>query len=397
MKSRHFWPLLLFVFILGGCMAPPKPTIDVAEEDPASQGVQLLSNDLMVGYYRSLLPHVASPARGLVYSHMTGRQPGNRFDLDEHELSLMRASMRYFDPADVYLRAGQYLSRPFVIELLRSPDSVEQLGRWLDEDETWADRILNPLPGETVNLDGAQWDGADVTFLAYVLEQNYVVPNEEGELELEGVSIGLALNPFQNRILENGMTERAEMSRSEILAEGRRIADRLLGYLREIEGLETTPIMMGLYILEQNTSVVPGSMAAKTLVAAGSSQIGSWEDVQEASYLLPHVAADYDTTISEEFSHFDSVIQENYPHNYSVVGTVQLLGGEVSRVEITIFTEFYDLAEKLSMHQLAGQLVGDTFSAQYDVTVIIRSSRDQIYGVISRPPHGDVLVTPINW
>ena len=57
---------------------------------------------------------------------------------------------------------------------------------------------------------------------------------------------------------------------------------------------------------------------------------------------------------------------------------------KLTNLEITVNIDFYGLAEKLSFHQLLAQLIPESFSPEYNIDVVIRSS-EEIYGVLKRP------------
>ena len=70
---------------------------------------------------------------------------------------------------------------------------------------------------------------------------------------------------------------------------------------------------------------------------------------------------------------------------------------KLQNLEITVNIDFYGLAEKLSFHQLVAQLVGDTFSNYYDLTVVIRST-EEIFGILQREANQkEVTVKLISW
>ena len=54
-------------------------------------------------------------------------------------------------------------------------------------------------------------------------------------------------------------------------------------------------------------------------------------------------------------------------------------------------------AEKLSFHQLLAQLMNETFSNYYDITVVVRST-EEIFGILTRNANEkDIDVNLINW
>lgn len=410
MKKYGLFALLLF---LAACSSPPKPALETEAVVTGTAPQQLLSNEWMDGYYRTLLPIVSSPTRGLVYSHIgTGaNRRGNSFDIEELELSLMRNSQRFFDSAELYFQEGQQLSRGFVSALLGRELTAHQLER-MPEHSNWGQNPPGPQSdgrgniieeGEEISIQvgDRQFASRDIIHLAFLVEQNFISVSEDGEQHLEGVSIGLALNPFQvmdDMVGGTPITVTRVIPEAELLSMGREMAGNILEIIREeAEGLSSVPIMMGLYILEASDTIVPGRLAEVGLVSRNSTEIRSWETVREAHLLLPDSRIlEYETDLIDEYNHFYNEIAENFPHFHGIVGMGSFVDGNLHALEITINVEFLGLAEKLSMHQLVGALVEETFSMRYNVTVVLRNSRE-IYGIVTRQPNQQVFVHRIGW
>jgi len=373
--------------LLTGCFSPPIPEIDTGNQRSAVTPIRALDNEFTDGYYRTALPYYSSPTRGLIFSHINNSRSraGNRFDIEELELSLMRAATDFFDPDDFYFQDGQYLSRDLVSQLLRPEGSP--IGEFPDIG-------LNPAIGTTVTVNNETIESTEdqpIHYLSYLLEQNFVTIDEDGERILEGVSIGLALNPY----VQNNL----EMNDSELIAEGERIAAALIERLQEQEELaevfESVPIMIGLYILESSTSVVPGRFVAKTLIPGNSWTLSNWGAVEERTYLVDSRITEVDLELVEQFNYFQNTINEFYSHHHGIIGMAQFIDNNLYRLEITVNVTFYGLGEKLTFHQLVAELIAE-FSPNYDVTVIVRAS-DEIYGTVKRSPNGEVTVQRYSW
>jgi len=406
--------LIAFLVMLGflaACGSPPKPDLSPELEDASAMPQQLLSNELTDGYYRTLLPIVSSPARGLIFSYLGSGQGrrGNSFDMEELELSLMRNSQRFFDPETLYFQEGQQLQRNEVIQLLGRQLTTEQM-----EDESrsrWGQNPSAPDHEEQartyITVADQQFPSEDVIHLAFLVEQNFVAVDEAGNNQLEGISLGLALSPHQVMDAEVNGTPISVSRRipdTELLAIGREMGNHILGIIRDEIGsqperseLGSVPIMIGLYILESSDTVIPGRMAEVGLASRNSTEIRSWETVRENHFLLhDNRILEYDTDLMDEYNHFYNMIATQYPHFHGIVGTAFFVDGRLQNLEITINIEFLGLAEKLSMHQLVGTLVGDIFSQRYYVSVVLRNSRE-IYGVVTRQPNQEVFIHRIGW
>lgn len=384
--------VVTFIFcalILVGCSKPPVPQVQNEEEIQLAPTQQALSNESTEEYYRTIIPYISSPTRGLVYSYLS-----SRYDIDEFELSLMRQSQSYFDSSKVYFQEGQYLDKPTVKSMLARKKTEAKLNEQLAVDPDYVDLGLNPSEDTMIEVNGVT---LNPVYLAYLLEQDYVVL-EGDQQKLQGVSIGLALNPYQTFKNDLDYEQTVVMNEEELIARGKEIAQQVVDILRTQEGLENVEMMIGLYVLQDESSVVPGRMVAKTLVSNQGSKIKTWEAVNERYYLLPDNSmneVDYD--LSNQFSTFKDKIKEYYPHYYGVIGVAHFVDNKLQNLEITVNIDFYGLAEKLSFHQLVAQLVGDTFSNYYDLTVVIRST-EEIFGILQREANQkEVTVKLISW
>ena len=401
---------ILPFFLLAAC-SPPTPDIHAMPEDGVSR--HLLPNDL-TGYYGTVFPVVSSPARGLVYSFIGGtpnpNRRGNNFDIEGLEQSLMRNSQRYFDPQDLYFQEGQHLSRNLVVQLLgrqltpyqleNSPDSLN-IGQ--NPPAPTRNNNGNVVRGDSeilIEVGGQQFPSEYIINLAFLIEQNFVSIDGEGEQQLEGVSIGLALNPYQIMPDFVGATPievSRQMPEEEVIARGREIAGNILEILRATDELSSIPIMMGLYILQSRDAVIPGRMVEVGFASRNSTEIRTWEPVRENHFLLPdRQVLEYDTDLVSEYDHFITELRNGFSPHLSIVGNASFVDGQLRLLDITIHTQLYGLAENMSMHQLVGDLVGKMFSPRFNVRVTIRNNRE-IYGVISRQPNDEVFVHRFSW
>ena len=392
MIQNYLKLLSVFVFslLLVACSKPPVPQIQENDVSQVAPTKQTLSNDATKQYYRTIIPYVSSPTRGLVYSYLA-----NKYDIEEMELSLMRYSQSYFDTNEFYFQEGQNLTKPVVRQLLAKKKTQSELEAALVDDPEYVDLGLNPTPDEMIEISGLS---INPVYLAYLLEQNYVVLKDD-ETTVKGISIGLALNPYQT--LENkeyGYTQTVVIPEEELIEKGKEIAQNAINILRTQEGFENVEIMVGLYVLQEQSAVIPGHMVAKTLVSVNSSKIKNWDTINEQYYLLPSSnIQEIDYELAEQFVKFKDTIKEYYPHYYGVIGVAHYIDNKLDNLEITVNMDFYGLAEKLSFHQLLAQLVKESFSNYFGTTVIVRST-DDIFGVLTRDvDENEVEVNLINW
>ena len=380
---------LLLILLLAGCTEPPVPEVPDTSETEQNLEEQLLPNVYTSEYYKTILPYVSSETRGLVYSYLP-----NRYDIDEFEMALMRHSQDYYSPDATYFQEGQYLSRDLVRGMLGRKKTKSELEEVLETNPEYIDYGLNPANKSMTKIKGVD---VNPVYLAYVLEQNYVIV-EDDEQKLQGISIGLALNPYQTYENEAGFPDVIQMDEEALIEKGKELATQVLSIIRQQEGLETVEVMIGLYVLEEESAVIPGDLVAKTKIAANSDKIREWVDVNEKYYLLPSSEVqsfDYET--SDQFRKFKELIGDYYPHYYGVIGIAHAVDNQLVSLDITINIEFYSLSEKLSLHQLVSKLIQENFSDHYEINVTIRSS-DEIFGVLHRGVgESDITLKLTNW
>jgi len=378
--------LLVAPLLLAACR-PPIPDVTQATTDTDPMSIVPLSNEATDAYFRSALPFVSSPTRGLIYGSIS-----NRADIEQVEQSLLRLATDFFSPDDYYFREGQFLTRDFVTNILRANNPEPELG---SESTTG----LNPAFGTEIAFDSQVFEnipGNAIRPLAYVLEHNFVTIHAE-EFHLEGVAIAIALNPYYREINQaTGWDHHWRMTDEELIEFGQDVAANLLPLLRRQEGLDDVPIMMGLFILRRDIDVLPGNFASVTFAEAGRSAISSWQMVQEEHFSLPSTTINrYDVNINNEFNFFSTAMQTSFPHQHGLTARAQVVNSNIYRVNLNFNMTFLGFSEKIAFFQLLEQEVV-RFSAEYDIRIIVRSP-DTIHGSVVRRPHSEPIVTRISW
>jgi len=378
--------LLVVPLFLAACR-PPIPDVAQAIVDADPTTIIPLSNDATDAYFRSALPFVSSPTRGLIYGSIS-----NRADIEQVEQSLLRLASDFFDPDEHYFREGQFLTRDFVTNILRANNPEPVLG---SESATG----LNPAFGTEISFGSQVFENTAsdmIRPLAYVLEQNFVEIHAD-EFHLEGVAIAIALNPYYREINQaTGWDHHWRMETDDLIAFGQDVAANLLPLLRRQEGLDDVPIMIGLFILRRDIDVLPGHFVSVTHIDAGRSAINSWQTVQEEHFTLPSTGINhYDVNINEEFNFFYNTMRTSFPHQHGLVARAQVVNNSVYRVTLTFNMTFLGYSEKIAFFQFLEQEVM-RFSPEYDIRIIVRSP-DAMHGSVVRRPHGDPSVMRISW
>ena len=379
--------LFLGTMLLLIACRPPIPDVEQIAIDAEQATIITLSNEATDAYFRTALPFVSSPTRGLIYGSIT-----NRADIEQVEQSLLRLATDFFNPDDYYFREGQFLTRDFVISILRSNNPEPEL---TSESATG----LNPAFGTELTFGSLAFENTPdnvIRPLAYVLEQNFVVVHNDA-FHLEGVAIAIALNPYFREINQaTGWDYHHRMTNEELIEFGQDVAARLIPLLRRQEGLEDVPIMIGLFILRRDIDVLPGNFASVAFAERGRSAIGSWQTVQEEHFSLPSTAVNrYDININDEFNFFSSTIRTLFPHQHGLTARIQVVDGNVYRVNLNFNMTFLGFSEKIAFFQLLEQEVM-RFSPEYDIRIIVRSP-DTPHGSVVRRPHSEPSVMRISW
>jgi len=396
MKTKsiiRFTPFILALVLLG--CRPPVPDVDQAVEDADPNRIISISNEGTAGYFSTALPFEPSPTRGLIHQSTV---TVNRADMEQLERSMMRVATDFFDPDAYYLREGQTLSWNFATNVLSPFDEGDENSIGLNPPIGSEHRFGN----ETIRSRSRD----QVRHLSYISEHNFVTTSD-GEFQLEGVSITLAMNPFylytdRSRGVENLLY----MSENEIIAIGQEMADELLPLLRDLRDpsdpdvllLEGVPILLGIFVLESHAEITPGRLAAVNFIEADSNRLGAWETVHERHFNLQNSSSDlneYDPNIYDEFTFFANSIESHYPHHSGITGQAHIVDGDVYRVNIVFNMHFLGFSEKLSFHQLVAQFANE-FSPEYDVRIIVRSPNN-IHGAVTRPPFSEADIHMISW
>ncbi|UAL47803.1 CamS family sex pheromone protein [Sutcliffiella horikoshii] len=360
---KRFLSLLLVVSLFATGCVPGFEKQEEVVQDPAQQENTeqaivpryKISDD----YYQTILPYKPGETRGQIAPRLN-----SRVDVEELETGLMRMAQEVF-PSDKYLyQEGQYIKR----------DTIKSwLGRVDPEDEEKPG--LNPPLIRGVDTEDT--NEKSPIYLAHIQEQNYLVRKGEDQVELGGVSIGIALNSVHYYNLtdeEGGYPREYVIPDDELEAEGKKIAEEVIRRVRGMEGLENVPIIIGLYKQSPANAVVPGSFIAKANVATGDNSIGKWEEVNEEYHLFPNS----DTTElyrddAVRFENFKLDIDDYFPNHTGVIGKGYYRDGELQQLSIEVNMEFNGKAELIGFTQYVTGLVVEHFPNYINLQVSISS------------------------
>ncbi|PAV28007.1 hypothetical protein CIL05_19295 [Virgibacillus profundi] len=356
--------LLVCTLLLLTSCAPNMNDEEVLQNDESEEEVSIVpSHQLSEENYKMVLPYKVSEARGVITN-----QVANRLDIDEMEQGLRRHSKEVFDPKQYFFQEGQYLTS-------------DRLFEWIDEWNPVIEEELEGLDDE----DQEDIHRENPRYLSHILEQNYLQKEgEENNVELKGMSIGIALKSVYQFHTESRGPYFEDIGMDEMMEQGNKIAQKLIEELRQIEGLQDVPIMIALYREEDQASPVPGNFVAKTNVPGGSASIGEWDSVDEENILFPSDEGKEKYFDDHEIvTNFGNEIATFFPNYTGIIGKGFYVNGELQKMTIEIPIEFYGKGEVIGFTQFAYSLVQEMFSDYFDLEIKVTTS-DQIESLIYR-------------
>ncbi|WP_456276913.1 CamS family sex pheromone protein [Bacillus sp. AK128] len=359
---------LVSILFISGCIPNFEKDEEIVQETEETQETAIVPNfQISDQYYRTVLPFKASESRGLVVNRIS-----NRLDIDEFETGLMRLTQNTFSSENYLYQDGQYLDRDTIAGWLQRKLTDAEIAE-IEEDDIAGKNIgLNPAPVTTGTLK--EQNEASPIYLSHLLEQNYLIKDNEGKAELGGISIGLALNSVHYYNQEDGYPREYPIPDAEIEQQGKRMADEILSRIRAIEGLESIPVVIGLFKQEAKSSVVPGSFFAIAEVSGNSTSIEKWSVVREDYYLLPSTDAQRDYRDDHtRMLNFKADIDEYFPNYTGVIGRGFYRDEQLTELTIEIPMQFYGKAEVVGFTQYLTGLIMEHFPNYFSVKCYISS------------------------
>lgn len=386
------------LLLLASC-APNNDDEEIVQEEDAEEETAIIpSHQISDDNYRIILPYKPSQARGVI----TG-QVFNRLDIAEMEEGLMRHSKEVYSPDDYFFQEGQYLDEDTVYNWLGRAVTEEEIDNqlqermeYLDENgytvneeveanyraELTANIGLNPTIEDEYNEEQQR---ENPRYLSHILEQNYLVQNEDDTVQLAGISIGLAMKSvYRFQAEEGGPYLNEDISYDEMMEQGQQIAQTVVERLRNMEGLENIPIMVAIYQEEEESSPVPGNYVAKTTVAGGETEINDWESISDDYILFPSEEAEEKYLDDHEIiTSFGNEIAEFFPNYVGIVGQGFYVNDQMQELTIEVPIEFFGEAEIIGFSQYVYGLVQEMFPNYYDLEIRVTSS-NQLESLIYR-------------
>jgi len=356
MKRLRWIPAMIVVTMLAGCVPSLKNDTEVVQSDAKDKEEATIIPNLQLDdqYYRTLLPYKESASRGLIVSNIY-----SKYDITEAESGLLRLSQNAFDPSKYFFQEGQYLDKKTATSwLLRSSQ---------------ADDGLNPATNN--KMSPTERATKAPIYLAHIVEQNYLEKAGKNKVKLAGVSIGLALNSIYYYQKEDyGATYEEPIPEQALTKQGEKIAAQVIQRLRQKEGLENVPMVVGLFKQQSRSSIVPGTYIAYGIVDEGSNKISEWKSIKEEYVLFPTNDSEENyREMNQYFKFFKQDIEKYFSNYTNVIGTGFYQDNKIKKLNIDIPIKFYGTSEIVGFTQFMAGAVIDQFPKGLKVEVNVTS------------------------
>ncbi len=344
--------VVLLVLLLAGCQ----------KQDAETKNVLMETNE---GSYTYLIPFKATDTRNY---HSTYQ---SRYDINEIGAGLEEYSHAYFSTEDYYAQEGQIINRSILSDLVGRESDTNPQG-------------LNPAKGSEFMISDSR-SLVDAVIVTDVFELDFV--KKTGSLdEVSGITLAIVVNQEQS---VNGSTYRIKEDRLWDYATN--AGRKLESYLRTLQSVENTPILLLIYNSVSSDAMLPGGFMGYGYFTGRS---GQFVAISEKWVLIPtSEASSLDSETYNQFLNFKSALKEYLPENIGVVGTAKYENDNIRylRIHVNIQTKTY--AEVKSLTQYCAQLTNNFSSTNMRLLVHILSN-DESFALIERKENErDVSIT----
>lgn len=221
-------------------------------------------------------------------------------------------------------------------------------------------------------------------YLSHILEQNYLSEDEEGNLQFDGITIGLAMNSVHYyQTEEYGQTKERALDPEVVREKGEEMAAEILTRIRANEQYADKEIVFAIFIQSGDTDIVPGNFVAEAVVPPGENTIESFSDIETENILLPSdEAAEISQEANSEYQNFNRDLSSYFDSFTTSVGRGKFNSGTLESLTVEIPIEYNSRSEMIGMSQFVRDLVNEHFTGT-DIEVEIKD-KNQVYSVITR-------------
>lgn len=365
MKNKFkFWiACLLSSSILIACGGPDQRVVDPGQSTSSTEEsssaetaneVSVRQEPVTVGggiaYYRPILDennnYVVSRNRGIT------TELNSSVNISIFEEDLTRLSQDYFPVNEHYFQEGQYL-----------PENL--VSTWLGRQTENNPSGLNPAPS-------AEGEARKPNYLASIIEFDFYSENEEGAIQLSGMSLGLAINSVDYYpAYQYGPILQQEIDRETLIAEGQRMADEIISRIRQNDELSDIPIFVGLYEQAPQDDLAGGVYIQTGLSQGGSTSVSSWQNLNESRLIFP---LEGDTTAEgNAFANFQSEVESFFPNISGLSARAHYKDDLLKSLEIDVTPHFYSHAELIAFVQYINRAANTFLPDNIRIEITIES------------------------
>ena len=339
------------VLFFTACAAPEEEnagetTTHGSETELAAEEATSTSRQLSDEYYRSLITdgqYQTSANRGATLG------TNSNYNLKAFETGLLEISQEHFSTDNHLIQEGQYLDSSTVNKWL---ERYRPEGKGFNQygDPITVDESSQNLEGLNPQHNGSKEpDERTPIFLESILEQNYVTETENG-YKLSGISIGLAMNTvdyYQKKQFD--ATFETKISEEELIQQGKEMADKIIERMRQVEGLEEIPIVVGIFKQTPQDSLAGGSYVAEGVSENGSNSVGGWTNLSVKKLVFPLQGGE--STELNSFQNFKSEVESFFPNLSGVTAEATYIDDTLVKMKVDIVTQFYGETEVIAFTQ----------------------------------------------
>ncbi|MDB6353291.1 CamS family sex pheromone protein [Trichococcus sp. K1Tr] len=338
------------MFLLASCgqLSETQTTENTTNTGPEKVTVQTTQNQLSTDYYPALIvdgKYQFSQNRGVSLSL------NSTANIKDFEADLLDVAKNIFPTDQYFFQEGQVID--------------------YDTTRLWLGRYSESNPDGLNPTDNGSTDAAtrEPIYLEQILEQDYMIQNENG-FELAGMAIGLAMNSIDYYKVNDVPMEQA-ISRDKLEEQAKAYADTIITRLRQTEGLESIPIVIGIYEQSAQDSPVGGVYLFEGVSTEGNA-IGEWITRNESKVVFP-LQSGTQTEESSNFDNFKNEVQDFFPNLNGIVGEGKYVDGQLLSLEIDITTQFYGETEIIAFTQHVTDAAGRFLPQNIPVEITVES------------------------
>lgn len=350
---------------------------------PVEEQEETVTNEIdeSPGYYQTVIPYQLSPSRGLTSSNMV-----SSYNIETFEKGLFDISKSVFSTEDYVFREGQVFTEEMVRGFLNRSYTSEEIDAMSEEEKAdnnaFSNLGLNPSKeGET---DPEKIAEESPLYLSHILEQDYMLQDEEGNLSFSGMTIGLAMNSeYYYQKEQYGPTFTRELDEQKVREHGEQMAAEILERIRANEQYKDLKIVFGIFIQSGDTDITPGHFLSTAVVEPGNNEISSFTEVNENYVSLPSSeAGKISEEINSEYQNFNRKLESYFDSFTTSIGQGYFKEGELEHLSIEIPLEYSSRGEVIGLTQYVSELIQEHFR-NTEVEISIKD-KSKSYALITK-------------